>query len=218
MVDLIIRVPGIFLLLLAGILTLLLLLGAVSYRKKSRDSRWYLLAVLPAAVWLVTPIVLTVTKPYVALSWPVWLQAIYTELRSPQDWFMLPIFLLYLVFVVWVVWGRERSRLHTETFSSRRVVWVVFGLVAVFVAWFVPTTLLTAQQDFGGRHVDLTYDIRSQISGVTNDAYRMADASDPSEVATPLLSCPRYRAPFVAHAGESAAGMGVSRDAARGRG
>lgn len=150
-------------------------LNKLSAQKKSGPGWFiaaYILAILPPLLWLMSPAILAQATQSENLGYsnPAW-SAIYSALRfRPEDWFMLPLAILFLVFIAYLLVGIRGDQSYKDIFLPRRFVWFVFGLVVLFVAWFVPKTLLRAESQFTGMHVNLVIDTDEAIDDLGFDA------------------------------------------------
>lgn len=154
----------------------LLIVRIIGKMRRGMSQSWYtvpyFLGILLPLLWLLAPYILS-RAAVTTVSWDYWLRQVYYALRlGVEDWFMLPAGLLFLVFACYVLVG-DRSEGYQDVIKRRKSVWLVFGLVVLFVTWFVPNTLMSAQAKFSGVHVDLTFDISEAIKDMRTEASRL---------------------------------------------
>jgi len=126
----------------------------------------YIFTMLPPVLWLLAPAFLSQLQRPNSSG----MAALYTALRfGAENWFMLPLALLFVVFVIYLQAGVKDDQAYKDIFQPRKFVWFVFGLVVLFVAWFVPSNLLKARVQFSGMHADLVFDINEAIEDMVYD-------------------------------------------------
>jgi hypothetical protein len=139
----------------------------------------YILALVPPLLWLLAPAILAEMNRPRGDIWSALFDALCFRV---EDWFMLPLGLLFLVFTMYVLVGVKNGQAYEDIFRPRRLVWFVFGLVVLFVVWFVPNTMLKAKAKFAGIHVELVEDVREAVEDIDFYSAQLNNSGYPTQL------------------------------------